>query len=72
MVGKGNAMQDMAKAAGFRGVIYIPEDTAQEYFSLTARYLYQTSYGVILTDEMQQKAVEFMDYLMEAGEIKGL
>ena len=67
-VKKGADFVEMGKAAGFQGVIYIPRDVAQEYFTLTASNLYKTSYGVILTPEMNDLALEFFDYLLDAQE----
>ena len=64
---KGNDTEEMSRTAGFQSVIYIPEDVAQGYFTVTAEYLYKTSYGVMLTDVMHQSAIEFYDYLLEAG-----
>ena len=40
----------------------------QEYFTVTALNLYNTSYGVILTSEMNDLALEFFDYLLEVQE----
>ena len=39
----------------------------EKYFGLTAKKLPNTSYGIILTDEMNEMALEFVDYLLEAG-----
>lgn len=64
---KGNDIEEMSAAAGFQSVIYIPEDTAQEYFGVMAEYLQKTSYGVMLTEEINNRALEFFDYLLEAG-----
>lgn len=66
MFQKGMESKEMNTAAGFQGVIYIPEDAAQEYFTLTAEYLNDTSYGIILTEEMQELAAMFAEYLLEA------
>ena len=66
-VKKGNDFEEMTRAAGFQGVVYIPEDITKEYFQVTAEYLKNTSYGVMLTDDMRQSAEEFLDYLLEAG-----
>lgn len=68
MVQKGAEFKEMSTAAGFQGVIYIPEDAAQEYFTLVTEYLNGTSYGVILAEEMQEQATMFVEYLLEAGE----
>lgn len=67
-VKKGKDYEEMSMAAGFQGVIYIPSDAAQGYFGVTSCRLYNTSYGVILTKEMNDLALEFSDYLLEAGE----
>ena len=67
-VKKGNDYVEMDKAAGFQRVIYIPRDVAKEYFAVTTSNLYNTSYGVILTPEMNDLALEFFDYLLEAQE----
>ena len=58
----------MEQAAGFQSVIYLPSDVAEKYFGLTAKKLPNTSYGIILTDEMNEMALEFVDYLLEAEE----
>jgi len=67
-VKKGTDFVEMDKAAGFQSVIYIPKEVAQEYFTVTALNLYNTSYGVILTSEMNDLALEFFDYLLEVQE----
>lgn len=67
LVRKGNDIEEMNAAAGFQNVIYIPEDITQEYFGILARYLQKTSYGVMLTEELNDRALEFFDYLLEAG-----
>lgn len=64
---KGATMEDMLRASGFQGVIYIDEDAAIKYFALEAEYLTDTSYGVILTEEIKEQALAFLDYLFEAG-----
>lgn len=64
---KGNDIEEMSTATGFQSVIYIPEETAQEYFGIIAEYLQKTSYGVLLTSELNDRALEFFDYLLEAG-----
>ena len=64
---KGTTMEDMTKASGFQEVIYIPADAAETYFALHAEYLYQTNYGVLMTEDMQKLARAFFDYLLQAG-----
>ena len=64
---KGTSMEDMSKASGFQGVIYIPADAAKSYFGLDVQYLKDTSSGVLLTEEMQKLALAFFDYLLQAG-----
>ncbi|MBR2062593.1 MAG: hypothetical protein IJ969_04685, partial [Anaerotignum sp.] len=64
---KGTTMEDMTKASGFQKVIYIPADAAETYFALHAEYLYQTNYGVLMTEDMQKLALAFFDYLLQAG-----
>lgn len=64
---KGSDQVEMPKAAGFSKVIYIVEEVAEEFFALSSQYLYDTSYGVILTDAMEEQAEAFVDYLLEAG-----
>lgn len=63
----GTEEQETTKAVGFSSVIYIPKDVAETYFSLTVLYLDNTSSGVILTEEMNEQANAFLDYLLEAG-----
>ena len=63
---KGTDMEEMSAAAGFQNVIYLPEDVVEKYFGLTAEKLSNTSYGIILTKEMKDMALEFMDYLLDA------
>ena len=63
---RGEDVREMNSIAGFMGVIYIPEETTEEFFSLRAEYLHRTIYGVILTDELQERALEFFDYLLDA------
>ena len=62
---KGTETVEMNNPAGFMGVIYIPEEIAGEFFDLRAEYLYRTTYGVILTDEWYERAIEFRDYLLD-------
>ena len=65
---KGTDVEEMEQAAGFQSVIYLPAEAVQKYFGLDARKLSDTSYGIILTDEMNEMALEFVDYLLEAEE----
>lgn len=65
-VKKGKDIEEMNKASGFQKVIYIPGEMVQEYFTLDTVYLENTSYGVIMTKEMNELATEFFDYLLEA------
>ena len=65
---KGTDVEEMEQAAGFQSVIYLPAEAVQKYFGLDARKLPDTSYGIILTDEMNEMALEFVDYLLEAEE----
>lgn len=64
---KGGTIEDMSRPAGFQGVIYIPWDAAEQYFGLGVLYLQDTSCGILLTAEMQEQALAFLDYLLEAG-----
>lgn len=64
---KGNSEIEMNKTAVFEGVIYIPIDVVEEQFGLTVQTLADTSFGVILSEQMQGQADEFVDYLLEAG-----
>lgn len=64
---KGGTMEDMTRSSGFQGVIYIPADAAKGYFGVDTLYLYHTEYGVLLTEEMQEMALAFFDYLLQAG-----
>lgn len=68
MTEKAKEVQEMTRAAAFQGVIYIPEDIVQEYFTLEAEYLNKTTYGVILTEAMQRQVQQFLEYLLESGE----
>ncbi len=63
---KGTEEKEMSNAAGFQGVIYIPEDITQEFFTVSAEYLDRTTYGAMLTEELNNRALEFFDYLIEA------
>ena len=60
-------MEDMTRTSGFQGVIYIPADAAKGYFGVDTLYLYHTNHGVLLTEEMQEMALAFFDYLLQAG-----
>ena len=64
---KGGVLEDMPVPAGFQGVIYIQKDAAKAYFDIETENLYDTKYGVLLTPEMKEQAIEFFDYLLEAG-----
>lgn len=67
-VKKGTEVVEMAYSAGFQSVIYIQEGIAQEFFDMEAEYLTSTSYGVILTRDMNELADLFAEYLLESGE----
>lgn len=60
-------LEDMTAIAGFQDVIYIPQDAAKTYFGLEAYYSENSSYGILLTTEMEQEATAFLDYLLKAG-----
>ena len=64
---KGTTMEDMSRAAGFQRVIYIPADTAKSYYGLTVEYFPGTNFAVLITDDMKNLALDFFDYLLEAG-----
>ena len=65
---KGNELLSMTEMAGFQEVIYLPEDAVREYFGWTTQYLAETSYGVMLSEEMEQQAVAFAEFLISTGE----
>lgn len=67
VVNRGGTMEDMSRAAGFQGTVYIPADAAKGYFELDVEYLTNTSYGVLLTAEEKEMALAFLDYLLQAG-----
>lgn len=64
---KGGTIEDLSRPAGFQGVIYIPADAAENYFSLETRYLQNSAYGVLMTADIKELALAFLDYLLEAG-----
>lgn len=64
---RSGVLEDMTAIAGFQDVIYIPQDAAKTYFGLEAYYSENSSYGILLTAEMEQEATAFLDYLLEAG-----
>ncbi|MGN1230434.1 MAG: hypothetical protein ACI4TP_00895 [Anaerotignum sp.] len=67
VVNRGGTMEDMSRAAGFQGTVYIPADAAMGYFELDVEYLTNTSYGVLLPAEEKEMALAFLDYLLQAG-----
>lgn len=67
VVNRGGTMEDMTRAAGFQGTVYIPADAAKGYFELDVEYLTNTSYGVLLPAEEKEMALAFLDYLLQAG-----
>ncbi len=64
---KGTDEEDMSNPAGFMTVIYIPSDTAEKYFGVITENIYNTGYGVLLTEDMRELATAFFDYLLQAG-----
>ena len=64
---RGTTLEDMVRPAGFQGVIYIPEEAVASYFNLKAVYIHNTKYGVLMTEELHEKALNFFDYLLQAG-----
>ena len=67
IVERGATLEDMIRPAGFQGVIYIPEEAVASYFNLKAVYIQNTKYGIVMTEELHDKALRFFDYLLEAG-----
>ncbi len=67
VVDRGGTLEDMSRAAGFQRTVYLIEDAAQSYFKLETEYLTDSSYAVLLTENMSAQALEFLDYLLQAG-----